>query len=348
MDGTSKPWAVPEACAPWPPSPAVRDVADAVVTPHERKQQKVDGRRFVRLLGAVHDADGWILPQSQRIAGINDRNVPSDPPRLSPVPADLERLTGQWYYLGHWMWQFGHFLIETLPNLWAHQGEPLLAHQFADDGAPLTWQRRLMELAGVTSPPRIVGSAPLQVQQLRVPTRPAVVGASTSPDAVDIWQRVARAGAGGPDLPAGQGRMVALSRSRHEDGMPHGGVKALRMVTNSRALDDLWRRHGFEVVHPELLSIDEQMAVVRSARVLMGVDGSGLHASAFTRPGTHVIVVGNRARPVGNLSQRAIDAGLGNPEAVLRWQGLTEESQDIDLDDHARKLEATLESLPGL
>lgn len=323
------------------------DVPDAFVTPHERKHQKVDNRRFVRLRGAVHDADGWIVPQSQRVAGLNDRNFPSDPPRLSPIPADLERLTGRWYYLGHWMWQFGHFLIETLPVLWAHGGEPLLAHQFASDGAPSTWQRRLMELAGVSSMPVIVGKAPLRVEHLRVPTRPTVVGASMSPAAADIWQRVAQAGAGALDPPAGQGRMIALSRSRLEQGMAPQGVKGPRMVTNSGELDDLWRSQGFEVVHPELLDIDEQMGLVRSAKVLMGVDGSAMHASAFARPGTHVILVGNRARPTGNLSQKAIDAVLGNPEAVLRWKGLTDEGQDIDLDDHARKLEAALDTLPG-
>lgn len=336
---------MPQACAPWPPAPQLTDVADAVVTPHERRHQKVDGRRTVRLRGAVHDADGWVIPQSQRVAGVNDRNVPSDPPRLSPIPADLERLTGRWYYLGHWMWQFGHFLIETLPVLWAHQGEPILAHQFADSGAPWAWQRRLMELAGVRSMPLIVGRAPLQVEHLRVPTRPTVVGASISPAACAIWQRVAQTGAGLPDLPSGQGRMIALSRDRLEQGMTPQGVKGPRMVTNSGALDDLWRSQGFEVVHPELLSIDEQLRMVRSARVLIGVDGSALHSSAFARPGTHVIVVGNRARPTGNLSQKAIDAALGNPEAVLPWKGISAASQDIDLEDHARKLTSALVSL---
>ncbi len=58
------------------------------------------------------------------------------------------------------------------------------------------------------------------------------------------------------------------------------------MVTNSGALDDLWRSQGFDVVHPELLSIDEQMGLVRSAKVLMGVDGSAMHASTFAPPAT--------------------------------------------------------------
>ncbi len=92
---------------------------------------------------------------------------------------------------------------------------------------------------------------------------------------------------------------------------------------------------GFELVNPELLSIDDRLGMVTSARVLMGVDGSAMHTSAFVRPGTHVILVGNRTRPTGNLSQKAIDAVLGNPEAVLLWKGIIAESQDLD--DHERR-----------
>lgn len=337
---------MPEGCSPWPPTPAVVDVRGAFVTRHQRLKQNVNGRRLIRLRGAVHDEAGWVVPQSQRVAGRNDHNLPGDPPRVAPAP-DTELLAGTWYYLGHWMWQFGHFLIETLPGLWAYRGEPLLAHRFGDYDAPTPWQVRLMELAGVTTAPRIVDEVPVRVEQLRVPTRPAVVGASVSQPAVEVWQRVSRAGAGGLDLPVGQGRWVALSRARLEAGRPPGGVKGARSVSNAEALDEVWRRHGFEVVHPELLGIDEQMRILRGAKVLLGVDGSALHASAFARPGTPVILVGTKARPAGNLSQRAIDAALGNPLAVLEWQGGLEEGQDIDLGDHERKLEAALAGLPG-
>lgn len=310
-------------------------------------QQTVDGRRTVQLTGAVYDGEGWLVPQSQRVAGRNDRNVPSDPPRIAPPGAEVEQLTGQWYYLGHWMWQFGHFLFETLPVLWAYRGEALVAHLFGRNAPPAAWQLRFLELAGVSQIPRVVTKDPVQIEKLRVPSRPSVVGASADASTVDVWQRISMAGAGVADLPAGHGQMVALSRTRLEAGRPGRGPKAGRRITNAEALDNLWRSRGFDVVHPEELSLDEQMRLMRGARVLLGVDGSGLHASAFTRPGTPVIVVGNRDRHLGNLTQRAIDGALGNPEAVCVWQGVSQESQDIDLDDHARKLDAALSTLPA-
>ena len=342
----SPPWAVPEACAPWPPSPQVVEVRDALLTAHERLQQSVDGRRSVRLRGAVHDAEGWVVPQSQRVVHPSDRNVPSDPVRISPRPSDLERLTGQWYYLGHWMWQFGHFLFETLPVLWAHQGESLVAHRFGGNDPAAGWQRRFLELAGVSGTPYVIDDVPVAVEKIRVPKRPTVVGASASPAAVSIWQKIARAAAEGPDLPQGQGRQIALSRSRLEADRPRRNAKA-RAVTNASALDDLWRRYGFEVVHPELLSLDEQIRVIRGAKVLVGLNGSAPHASAFARPGTPVILVGNPARQGRNLTQKAIDAAVGNPQMVIGWKGVSPESQEIDLDDHARKLDRALASLPG-
>lgn len=338
---------MPVGCSPWPPPPAVSDVGEATLTRHERPRLGLPGGGwFRRLRGAVHDQEGWVVPQSQRVAGRNDRNVPSDPPRLAEPVTDAERLPGQWYYLGHWMWQYGHFLFETLPTLWSYRGEPTVAHRFGDDGSPAVWQRRLMELAGAPTLPRIVDTAPLTVEQLRVPTRPTVVGASASAVAVDVWQTVSRAASPGADLPPGQGRLVALSRARLGGGARVSAVKAPRQITNADALDDVWRRYGFEVVHPELLSVDEQLRVVREARVLMGVDGSALHSSAFVRPGTPIVLVGNRPRPRGNLTQRAIDAAMGNPLAVLGWRGRTQTSLDIDLEDHERKLDQALATLP--
>jgi capsular polysaccharide biosynthesis protein len=245
------------------------------------------------------------------------------------------------------MWQFGHFMFETLPTLWAYGGEPMVAHRFGSSDPPAAWQRRLMELAGVPSAPHIVDEHPVRVEHLRVATRPAVVGASASPTAVEIWQRIAMTGYGREDLPRGQGRMVALSRSKLEAARPPRGPKLGRVVTNALALDELWRRNGFEVVYPETLDIDEQMRLLREARVLVGVDGSALHASAFVRPGTPVILVGNRDRPRGNLSQAAIDAAMGNPQAILPWQGTSETSRDIDLEAHERMLRTVLARLPA-
>lgn len=87
--------------------------------------------------------------------------------------------------------------------------------------------------------------------------------------------------------------------------------------------------------------------MIRGAKVLMGLNGSAPHASAFARPGTLVILVGNPARPGNNLTQKAIDAAVGNPQMVLGWRGVSPESQEIDLDDHERKLDRALASLPG-
>jgi capsular polysaccharide biosynthesis protein len=245
------------------------------------------------------------------------------------------------------MWQFGHFLFETLPMLWDYGGEPMVAHRFGSNDPPRAWQHRLMELAGASSLPHVVDEHPVRVEHLRVATRPAVVGASASPTAVGIWQRIAVTACGTEDLPPGQGRMVALSRSKLDASRRPPGPKLGRVVTNADALDELWRRNGFEVVHPETLSIDEQMHILRQARVLMGVDGSALHASAFVRRGTPVVIVGNHDRPRGNLTQAAIDSAMGNPQAVVPWQGTAQTSRDIDLEAHERMLRTVLAGLPA-
>jgi capsular polysaccharide biosynthesis protein len=50
-------------------------------------------------------------------------------------------------------------------------------------------------------------------------------------------------------------------------------------------------------VHPQELSIPEQIAILRGADVIAGCDGSALHMSAFSRPGTKLLAIDARTVP---------------------------------------------------
>ncbi len=331
-------WSPAVTYQPEAPPPQVVEVVDALLTEHHRTPVEVSGTPINELLGAVHDRHGWLVPQSQRIVGDNDRNKPRDPPRVTGYE-HAPRLPESYYYLGHWMWQFGHFIVETLPALWAHQGEPLIAHRFGGTGQVHPWQQRLLELAGVDHPPVIVDSTPTRVAHLRVPTRPTVVGASVGPAAVTVWQRLARAAVPVDPVPH---RLVALSRSQLE----LRGAKRARQVPNVTEVDRLWADLGFEIVHPEQLTIDEQLHLLREARVIIGSDGSALHASAFAQPGTTVIWVAAPHREKGNRTQQAIDSALGNPLAMLPHRRAAHDRLAVDLAQHARDVTEVLTQLP--
>ncbi len=64
-----------------------------------------------------------------------------------------------------------------------------------------------------------------------------------------------------------------------------------RSFHNRTELAGLLQDHGFELVAPETLSLAEQIRLFRSARVILGAQGSALANIIFCRPGTSVLSI---------------------------------------------------------
>lgn len=294
----------------------------------------VAGSARMWMSGAVHDAEGRLVPESQRIwAGDRDAPVAADP-GLIRVPRRARRFDGTWIYAGHWTRHFGHFLLETLTTLWpdpSHLAQPcvdgILAHRSCygqaeprpGDGAgtqPIDapeWQVKLLELAGWGGLPLFsVRSRPVRVERLQVPSRSLMLKAWARPEATALWRRIASGVEPGAD------EAVFLSRRRfHRANV--GDDKSVR--AESAWDEELERRFssaGFRVAHPEIMPLREQLALVGGARVLAGSAGSALHLSAFASPGTRVLEIGDRRTPGAPLpSQRMVDAACGHLSAFV-------------------------------
>ncbi len=276
------------------------------------------------MTGAVHDAEGRLVPESQRVwAGDPRVPIAADRPYRAP-PRHPVQLSGTWIYAGHWFGHFGHFFLETLANLWPDPSRApftgIVAHRTylgppprrrgpgVVDGDPSAAQRSLLRLAGYPDlDVRIVRHAPARAERLLVPAQAVVLKAWAHPRAAELWQRAASA------VEPGEHRRVLLSRRlfHQEKGNDSPNTRATRAwdVTLERA----FTRAGFAVVHPETLPIERQVSLVRGAEVLAGSSGSALHLAAFARPGTRVLEVGDSRSPTEPMpTQRVVDAALGH------------------------------------
>lgn len=312
-----------------PPSPKylhddrVTTVEPALITPFETGPTRLLDAPITWVRGAVHDATGKLLPQSQRYGGVaGDHVVAVDPTTVAvPDPAATE-LAGTWLYGGHWMMQFGHFVTETLTTLWPTDLtiDGVLFHPFVfGRRVPDTAELELAALAGYPQPPRIVDRS-LLVERLLVPTRPYTVNAAATSQAAAVWGRVAGAvGEPGTTVP---GRGIFLSRSRfHAQHARRTGMPHKRALGNEEALDDLFARRGLRVVDTQELPVREQVAVARAASTLVAVSGSALHLSAFARPGSRVVEIGDPRSPHGLPNQSVVDAAAGHQSAVVPYSG---------------------------
>lgn len=172
----------------------------------------------------------------------------------------------------------GHVTREGLPGDRRHRGAARLLHDSAFDGIvfhPFTfgstvqpWQEEFLRLLGAAGIPVVVISEPVRVEHLLVPSRPITPSHSATAEAVTVWQHLVR------DLTPPQSQdLVFLSRSHL--------ARDLRRLTGDLAMEQLLSERGFQIVHPETMTVTEQLGLVRHARLLAGVSGSSLHLSAF-------------------------------------------------------------------
>lgn len=306
MSGGGLQWEIPQTPTPPPGRGTHALIAPAFLTASRTGPLHLeDQRRHQWHVGAVYTNDGLLVRESRRHGGLRGDLLRSlDQESLEADMAD-EELAGTWYYGGQWFEMFGHFLVETLPHLWLHDGSmPVIWHVHGDPPVR-KFQRELLSLAGIDSEPRFT-MATTRVGSLMVPARPVGLNAWVSPEARDLWQRVAaRVDAAPPH------RMTWLSRTAYE------GRADVDRDRGESFLDDVFQSLGFEVRIPEELAVTEQIRLVRESRVIAGTEGSALHLSAFARPGTNVMMLGSSRGWRGNHTQPLIDGVTGNRLAIV-------------------------------
>ncbi|MFT8346356.1 glycosyltransferase family 61 protein [Gluconobacter oxydans] len=177
----------------------------------------------------------------------------------------------------HWASNFYHWVAHTIPTL----------HVLSQAGRPVRlvlpehmhpWQLETLELFGLS------GDAHIRLQQGRQYAFKAldyITFVNGSADfAVSDLSRAAYARlrqAAGATTPSA-GRRLYIER----------GSSANRHVPNEAELAAELEKLGFERVHPETLSLSEQIRLFSDAGMVMGMLGAGMANIAWCQPGTLV------------------------------------------------------------
>jgi capsular polysaccharide biosynthesis protein len=236
--------------------------------------------------GQVVTSGGFVWPDSYRhhlAPRLRNYFVEDAAPRFGHLRRDAsaaEVLPGAWFNLdSEWPGHFGHMLTELIGRMWAWDRVRELA---PDVRCLMTLQRDRdpQELAAFERD--ILAAFDITVNDVHVfdrPCRPQALYSATSmfsladyvhPDMVALWDRVAdhllpRAG------PGPRPRRIFCTRP----------VDHKRSATNAGAVEELFVRHGFEVVRPETLPLADQVAMFRGAEVIAGFAGSALFTAAL-------------------------------------------------------------------
>ncbi|WP_456505112.1 glycosyltransferase family 61 protein [Arthrobacter sp. UYCu723] len=227
--------------------------------------------------------DSMLLPDTFRLGligrlnntALNSLNHYSS---WSPMPEEEpERLAGQYYYLDlEYNRHFGHFMTEAVPRLYAwdeakskNPDLKVLISSPTDHGALLPYQSAILNAYGIRDEDIHTFRAPVQVASLISPMPLFHNMTYVHPKLAETFARL------GQNLNSGQsefGDRIFVSR---RPGM-------WRECLNMEKLEAVFVRHGFNVIYPEDLSIQEQATAFANAKVAAGYIGSALYSAMFS------------------------------------------------------------------
>lgn len=235
----------------------------------------IKNAQIMPLLGTMDGFTAGVFCNGEFVEGSTlERARPS---KLYPVQG---RLAGVYIFGGYLFGHFGHFLLESMSRLYAikhcRSDYPVL---FLSPNTKLyESQALLLKTMGVNNDLMLLKD-PVEVENL-IYAPPAV---RLKPPFISDEQLEAL---GRFNIsPDPSGRKIWLSRSKF-----HGGK-----VVNENKIEKIISEWGWEIVHPELISLQDQLKAVHSARYIAGFDGSAFYSSLLSRKTHgHFIIFGRR------------------------------------------------------
>jgi hypothetical protein len=176
------------------------------------------------------------------------------------------------FYMDHTISEhFGHFLGDCLCRMYAWS---IIRQIYGDvkliigSRTQIDFQDHLLSAAGVDAKDIVKIRGLARCKRLLLATQSLGVEQYASPTSARLWctirDRSTRRDITLPDR-------IYLTRS---------GVPTRRLVNETR-VEQIFARHGFTIVRPELLSIQQQIALMANALLIAGPGGSGMFNLAF-------------------------------------------------------------------
>ena len=185
-------------------------------------------------------------------------------------------------YVGRINSHFGHFLVETLPRYWTltrHRWSrpKLLFHSddFGNGFSSLPFAAQIFKALGLRSEDFIAFDRPTRLKRLVVPHASFRQQAWAHPVYGDLCRHIGRR-LRGRDVCTPDPRPVWLSKSRL--------VQGVTRLANEAELETELAKLGVDIVHPEQMSLKEQVRLYTERKTVMGTTGSALHVSVFAPP----------------------------------------------------------------
>ena len=251
--------------------------------------------------GAVYYPDGRLMEDFvERREALPDRFD-------DPITVDRERiaqaavvLEGSAVYLGQLSSHFGHFLLESLARAWILEfvGPDcgIVFHHAVRSFKLQPFAVRMLEALGVQEHRLVVASRDHVCRRLLVPSSQNWILFCMSTHFGRVFDKLRTALTS--DITDHFPKKVYFTRRQLAQRVQASDAKSgslRRSYANEEELERIFDRAGYEIVAPERLTLEAQIAMVSRATHIAGTTGSAMHLAIFNdRPDTRVISIDTR------------------------------------------------------
>lgn len=277
----------------------IATLEDAIVAPIYRDS----GNRVNR--GGVINHKGEVEKQSLLYRNFSQIIFPP-----SSAASVIETCDEEHIFAGFLFNHFGHFILESLARVWAVRQVSNSPIVWATDGELNAWQREICETLGFANRVRTL-KGPTRFKKLLLPD----VG-YRSQDYIH---------------PNHAKFLGAYSRSQDDEKGPplwlsRSALRGKQTISGEGEFEQALKKRGWDIVHPEQLSITKQLALIAKASVVAGVEGSALHAVVLVDQLSGPLVVFRRLfnqnyrtiASVKNIVQYDFIGAIGRSKSLIK------------------------------
>ena len=166
---------------------------------------------------------------------------------------------------------YGHFLLEVISRLWISSFINLSQYKFImnpEDNKQ--WQLDILKPFGISKQQIVHLNEPIRCERLHIPVQSFALRKYTSSFAYNTWEKI------GDYYDRGIGtKKIYISRSKLNNKR--------RQLMNEKEVEKVFASYGFHIVHPQNLSVSQQINLFRNADIIAGPSGSGMYNSVFQK-----------------------------------------------------------------
>lgn len=235
---------------------------------------RVDGVFALRQRTYVARDDRAVLRQTNQASNMPTiaSGLEVSPPALS---SRVTRLREPAFLVDCWHHDWGNLLMELVPQLALARHHPKAK---IVTSAPLGRSLlTLLDALGIDRKRIVRVDGPVLCDEAYVPDLPLQLHRHIHPVARECFDELRGIGR----KPAKDMPRIFVSRAK----------VGRRRLTNEPEIESIFVRLGFAVVHPETLSIEEQIGVFANAQMVAGLVGTAMHNAIFSKPRTPVLIL---------------------------------------------------------